>query len=389
MNNATQVSNDGDGSSDKLISIEEIIGTDYNDTIYGSNSADTFAGGIGADTLMGRGGNDTLYGGSIDRVDSENDTVSYEYLSNGTDKVVVDLSVDIGTGTVSGIDTDTLYDIENAIGGAGNDTFITKYGEVNVIDGAAGSDTIDYSSLGTAHSIKVNLADDGANTTVDISDTTNDDIIKNIENVTGTGLADSIYGNNLNNTLKGGAGNDTLEGGAGDDYLDGGDDTDTAYYNKATGSVTVNLGIDGTAQAIGGGQGSDTLVSIENVIGSAYDDTFYTNFTKVNSFDGGLSGSDTINYSNLKANIGGANYTGTANIDNIFLQLTAGTVDVRYGASTVVDKITNIENIVATSGNDTLYGNDENNTLKGLLGDDILEGGKGNDYLDGGDGIVS
>ncbi len=119
-------------------------------------------------------------------------------------------------------------------GGAGNDTFITKYGEVNVIDGAAGSDTIDYSSLGTAHSIKVNLEDDGANTTVDISDTTNDDIIKNIENVTGTGLADSIYGNNLNNTVKGGAGNDTLEGGAGDDYLDGGDGTDSLYLKDYT-----------------------------------------------------------------------------------------------------------------------------------------------------------
>jgi len=392
---AGEVTADGDGGVDNLNNIQKIIATTNKDTIYGSNNDELFIGGADTDTLMGRGGDDTLYGGSFDgtnRTDSANDTVSYEYLTNGTDKVVVDLSADTGTAVVStGADTDTLYDIENIIGGAGDDTIITRFDEVNIINGAAGSDTIDYSSLDTSHSISVTLGTNGAQSTVDVSGTANDDLVENIENVTGTNLTDSIYGNNLNNTLLGLGGDDTLEGGAGDDYLDGGTDGangDTAYYNQATGSVTVDLGKDNIAQAIGGGQGTDTLVDIENVIGSSYDDTFYTNFTEVNNFDGGIEDNeingDTVDYSNLKADVGGANYTGTANADNIFLDLTSNTVEVRYGGSTVTDTISNIENIIATSGDDTLYGDSGDNTLKGLLGDDILDGGQGDDYLDGG-----
>jgi len=381
---AGEVTADGDGGVDNLNNIQKIIATTNKDTIYGSNNDELFIGGADTDTLMGRGGDDTLYGGLEDRTDSANDTVSYEYLTNGTDKVVVDLSADTGTAVVStGADTDTLYDIENIIGGAGNDTIITRFDEVNIINGAAGSDTIDYSNLNTSHSISVTLGTNGAQSTVDVSGTANDDLVENIENVTGTNLTDSIYGNNLNNTLLGLGGDDTLEGGAGDDYLDGGTDGangDTAYYNQATGSVTVDLGKDNIAQAIGGGQGTDTLVDIENVIGSSYDDTFYTNFTEANNFDGGIEDNeingDTVDYSNMTVD--------DVSEDNIFLDLTNNTVEVRLDGSSVTDTITSIENIVATSGDDTLYGDDENNTLEGLLGDDILDGGQGDDYLDGG-----
>ena len=58
-------------------------------------------------------------------------------------------------------------------------------------------------------------------------------------------------------------------GGAGNDSLDGGAGNDTASYSLAPSAVTVDLDA-GTAT---GGDGSDSLVAIENVIGSADDDT--------------------------------------------------------------------------------------------------------------------
>ena len=45
---------------------------------------------------------------------------------------------------------------------------------------------------------------------------------------------------------------------------------DRVSYSRATGGVTVSLGVT-TAQATGG-SGSDTLVNIENLVGSNYDD---------------------------------------------------------------------------------------------------------------------
>jgi Ca2+-binding RTX toxin-like protein len=83
--------------------------------------------------------------------------------------------------------------------------------------------------------------------------------------------ADSLYGNGGNDTLYGGDGNDVLKGGAGDDALRGNAGSDTAAYDQATGSVHVDLSVS-RAQHVGGGQGIDTLVSIENLSGSNFSD---------------------------------------------------------------------------------------------------------------------
>ena len=152
--------------------------------------------------------------------------------------------------------------------------------------------------------------------------------------------------------LEGGAGNDFLFGGIGDDILDGGDGVDTASFgavpeddaavpapaeallgdgltepvlaegpNRIAGpnGVTVDL-VAGTA--VSAISGTDTLISIENVIGSAGSDDI-TGSADANEIDGG-DGDDTIN--------GGA-------------------------------------------GDDMLYGG---------RGADILNGGDGNDILNGG-----
>ncbi|NOU26225.1 MAG: hypothetical protein HOO90_11910, partial [Methylotenera sp.] len=88
-----------------------------------------------------------------------------------------------------------------------------------------------------------------------------------------SGLAgnDTLTGSTGNDKLDGGEGNDILDGGAGSDTLIGGNGIDTATYKYATSAVTVSLATAGAQ--VTGGSGSDTVVSIENLTGSNYDDT--------------------------------------------------------------------------------------------------------------------
>jgi len=85
-----------------------------------------------------------------------------------------------------------------------------------------------------------------------------------------TEFADTIYGQGGNDTIFGFGGNDLIIGGAGGDDIDGGEGTDTAFYTDSFEGVSVSLatgiGNNGTAE-------EDTLTSIENLYGSAYDDT--------------------------------------------------------------------------------------------------------------------
>ena len=91
------------------------------------------------------------------------------------------------------------------------------------------------------------------------------------DTLTGTAADECIYGLGGDDTLSGGAGDDRLDGGAGADALDGGADSDTADYSESDAAVTVDLS-SSAAQSGGYAQG-DTLTSIENIIGSAHDDT--------------------------------------------------------------------------------------------------------------------
>ncbi|MBK5000369.1 retention module-containing protein [Pseudomonas sp. S31] len=110
---------------------------------------------------------------------------------------------------------------------------------------------------------------------------------------------DTLYGGDGHDVLIGGAGNDKLYGGAGDDLLiggpgndllDGGAGNDTASYASATSGVTVNLGL--TAQQNTGGAGLDTLLNIDNLIGSDHNDILVGN-SGDNRLTGGL-GDDTL-----------------------------------------------------------------------------------------------
>ena len=80
---------------------------------------------------------------------------------------------------------------------------------------------------------------------------------------------DVLSGRGADDYLRGGNGDDVLGGGDQDDRLDGGQGTDTASYRSAAAGVIVDLTL---ATQNTGGAGTDTLISIENLIGSDHAD---------------------------------------------------------------------------------------------------------------------
>ncbi|MDD3009480.1 MAG: LysM peptidoglycan-binding domain-containing protein [Arcobacter sp.] len=111
----------------------------------------------------------------------------------------------------------------------------------------------------------------------------------------------NLNNNNQNHTLIGtnsddrlidhNGGNDIFEAGTGTNYIDGGIGSDTISYKNITNSnkegITLNLSL-ATAQAINSTT-TDTLVNIENVIGSRYADNIIgkDNSTTTITLDGG------------------------------------------------------------------------------------------------------
>jgi Ca2+-binding RTX toxin-like protein len=94
--------------------------------------------------------------------------------------------------------------------------------------------------------------------------------------LSGTHLADDIVGSDRDDTLTGYFGPDILEGKGGNDVLNGGASSDTASYESAPMGVNVDLSITGPQNTVGAG--TDTLISIENLAGSAYGDVLHGDF---------------------------------------------------------------------------------------------------------------
>src|SRR5690606_6286039 len=70
---------DGAGDVDTLVSIENLIGTIFNDTLVGNDADNILVGGGGADLMMGGAGRDTfVVGGPADTGDTISDFATGE-----------------------------------------------------------------------------------------------------------------------------------------------------------------------------------------------------------------------------------------------------------------------------------------------------------------------
>lgn len=344
----------GHATGDVLRNIENLFGSNFDDTLIGNGLANALIGSLGADTLSGLGGNDRIDGGQgADVMDGGdgNDTLYYTGSAAG-------VNINLGTGAASGgdADGDVFVNFENVIGSNFNDV-LTGDDSANVIEGGAGADTLDgglgsdtLSYSRSAAGVSVNLR----NGTVSGGDAQGD-VISGFENVTGSAFNDLIQGNASANVLNGGAGIDTLS------------------YAQSAAGVIVNLL---TNQVSGGDAQGDMIAGFENVVGSAFNDTITGNAGN-NVIEGGAgadiinggAGNDTASYASSNAGV------------NINLQ--TGTATGGHAAN---DQLISIENVTGSAFNDSFVGSDAANVLIGGAGDDNMRGSRGADTMDGGEG---
>ena len=117
-----------------------LTGNSVANTMWGGLDNDIVSGGGGNDILLGDDGNDTLIGGAgNDNLNGGNniDTVDYSY---ATAAWTINLSAASAQG-VSGTETDTISNVENAIGGSGADTITGTTGD-NTLTGGGGNDRL-------------------------------------------------------------------------------------------------------------------------------------------------------------------------------------------------------------------------------------------------------
>lgn len=299
--------------SDTLTSIENVTAGSGNDTITGDANPNTLIGGSGDDIIVpGTGAiNDVVTCGD------GTDTISFA----GASAVTIDLAISSGQNTGNG--TDTISQCEKVVGSSFDDVFEGSSASNTFDGGAAGSDTVSYETA--TSNLTIDLVAKTATGTGIGSDT-----FVSIENAVGGDGNDTFKGDAAANRLVGGDGNDVFEGGAGDDIIDGGAGTDKVTYKAATGAINVDLAI---GAGSGGGQGSDDLISIEDVQGGNGNDTIRGS-AGVNTLAGG-KGKDTIS---------------------------------------------------GAAGNDVILGGADNDKLSGGKGNDKINGGPGTDQCSGGPG---
>ena len=153
---------------------------------------------------------------------------------------------------------------------------------------------------------------------------------------------------------------------------------DTADYSTSSSGVTVSLA---TGAGSGGDAQGDTLVEIENLNGSGFNDVL-TGDAGANVLDGG-AGNDI-----LAGGAGADTLIGGTGIDTAdYSAATAGvTVNLATGVASDGDTLSGIENLKGSGFNDTLTGNASANTLDGGAGDDLFYADAGSDKFIGGYG---
>jgi Ca2+-binding RTX toxin-like protein len=190
--------------------------------------------------------------------------------------------------------------------------------------------------------------------------------------VNGSNKADYLVAGAGPQYLRGGAGPDRLVGGSENDTLDGGSGVDTASYETHTfgadvwlAAVRVDLG---TWWGPGPEPDRDYLISIENIVGSSFDDSI----DDVDDLDGRVLLADN-------------KFDGAGGNDRI---------DARYGNDTLIggegdDVLVGLNGAYRRSSDgrlseigpdaDELYGGAGNDTLTNHGGRDLLYGGEGDD----------
>ncbi|MDB5796961.1 MAG: Hemolysin-type calcium-binding repeat-containing protein, partial [Paucimonas sp.] len=339
----------GDANANQLVAGDwdaELFGEGGNDTLTGGSGYAMLDGGAGDDLLVGGSGEADFAGGAgNDTLDSR---VGIGYADYTAAKAAV--TADLGAGTASGADigTDTLQAVDGVAGGSGDDSLTGSAGDdsfmggmgQDTITGGAGRDTVFYEYVEAAASPRAN------GVTVNLGPT--------------------LPFTNIPGALAG-------------------------TVSVATGTA---LDFDGKV---------DTLIGIENIVGSDFGDFLIgDNGAAGNSIEGGL-GADTIRGNGGADTLDGGTPTvpgalatslsqfdwldyRNAAVDGVTVDLGGGTASGKApGSSGAVDfthTVRHFEAVMGSAQADNITGDASSNMLRGGGGNDRLDGAGGLDWAD-------
>lgn len=399
--NITTAQDTGGGGVDTFINIEGITGGSGNDVLTGASGSDSstiigfigndiLTGGSGRDRFSGGEGRDSVFGGAGDDnhdFERTSELEAQEIYDGGDDFDTLIFRADFGNSVstydlriASSVINFESFWFEGSSGGillqmsqtqwnvnAFSEIVLRSFDtEAPVIEIFADStDVLDLSGVnlsvqfGNVTEASFSISGDAQGNSV-VGSQFADVLLGGAgeDYLNGSGGNDRLEGGTFSDNLFGGTGEDVLIGGSGNDVIDGWTGYDTALYTGLSSGVTVDLQVT-SAQDTGGG-GIDTLVRIENLVGSSQDDVLTGNFNR-NRLEGG-DGDDTL--------------SGMGQNDTLIGGAGNDTLNGGTGADT----------LVGGAGEDTLNGGNQRDRLDGGADDDILNGGGDVDRLLGGDG---
>ncbi|WP_159564423.1 beta strand repeat-containing protein [Budvicia diplopodorum] len=361
-------------------------------------------GGFGDDLILAGKGNDSYNGGAgSNRVDFSKSTAG--------------LTIDLLNGTATGGGQYGLTNVQHIIGtefadvligngqdnhlqgGAGDDTLHHSGGN-NIFDGGAGLNTLSYQTASAG--VSVNMSQNQASN----NGHGGADHISNIQQAIGSQFNDLIVGDSNNNALYGEAGDDVLSGMGGDNILDGGGGVNTASYVNSTSAIQADL----TTNRVSNGFGAmDTLINIQGIIGSGFDDRIVSanGSSSINAgagndvlmvggnarsraiLDGGAGDDRFIAGYGYNAFIGGG---GTDTVD-YGSALSGTSISMKDSRAYIngfggIDQFNRITGIVGSGFDDRIELGGEGAIIHAGGGNDLIISGAGsNNVVDGGSGI--
>ncbi len=418
-----------------LTDIENVIGTDQNDTLFGNNEANVIIGGDGDDNIHPFGGTDFADGGA------GSDTLN---LSAATG-----VTVDLAAGTAG---PNTFVNFENVLGSVNGDDTILGDANVNVLNGREGNDLLDgrggADTLigGGGNDVFAFSGDpfDGADVSAaDRQIIGNEDTIEDFNfaedtyqfnagdfGITGDVSFAAVDANDPNAQIPAGAnvivllnsdndadpGTPFLAGTAAGQianlvdqpgpgifvYFNSNLQLNRVVYSSDLSDPTADLSILSRQTDLTGQDAIDALASFsaDNFqfvnVQDAVDDTFVVNaVTDGDVIDGGddnngatatsaadIATGDTIDLSGLSEGV-------SVDLDASNQGALNNAPESQEGVLTQGDAtvtLTDIENVIGTDQNDTLFGNNEANVIIGGDGDDNIHPFGGTDFADGGAG---
>jgi VCBS repeat-containing protein len=212
----TGAASGGDAAGDTLNSIENVTGSDFNDTIDGNAGDNLLVGGRGDDILNGGVGNDILIGGRGADTLVGGDGIDIADYSQSVVGVTIDLadtlasSGDAQGDIFSGIEIVQGSYYDDVIYGDTSDNRLRGGRGADLIDGRGGFDIVDYSTADEAVTVNLSLG-------LGLAGEALGDTLVNIEMVLGSVHVDTLIGSTGDNWFDGGFGSDLLFGGLGSD----------------------------------------------------------------------------------------------------------------------------------------------------------------------------